>query len=154
MILKNENSIYMFYEAIEQLEPEKILDVGMFLKRTGAVSRKVMSRDIPEDRQLTGIDFFPELTFPVWNMIYDQIETAESYYKKQDTEKYDLAVVFGAEDFQKKVSMDKIITKTADVSKYVLLDQWLPVWGEQERFVRATDIKVENDIYFLVMFEE
>ena len=113
MILKNENSIYMFYEAIEQLEPEKILDVGMFLKRTGAVSRKVMSRDIPEDRQLTGIDFFPELTFPVWNMIYDQIETAESYYKKQDTEKYDLAVVFGAEDFQKKVSMDKIITKTA-----------------------------------------
>ena len=65
MILKNENSIYMFYEAIEQLEPEKILDVGMFLKRTGAVSRKVMSRDIPEDRQLTGIDFFPELTFPV-----------------------------------------------------------------------------------------
>ena len=83
MILKNENSIYMFYEAIEQLEPEKILDVGMFLKRTGAVSRKVMSRDIPEDRQLTGIDFFPELTFPVWNMIYDQIETAESYYKKR-----------------------------------------------------------------------
>lgn len=154
MILKNENSIYMFYEAIEQLEPEKILDVGMFLKRTGAVSRKVMSRDIPEDRQLTGIDFFPELTFPVWNMIYDQIETAESYYKKQDTEKYDLAVVFGAEDFQKKVSMDKIITKTADVSKYVLLDQWIPTWKSQKRFIRATDIKVENDIYFLAMFEE
>ena len=154
MILKNENSIYMFYEAIEQLEPEKILDVGMFLKRTGAVSRKVMSRDIPEDRQLTGIDFFPELTFPVWNMIYDQIETAESYYKKQDTEKYDLAVVFGAEDFQKKVSMDKIITKTAHVSKYVLLDQWIPAWKSQKRFIRATDIKVENDIYFLAMFEE
>lgn len=154
MILKNENSIYMFYEAIEQLEPEKILDVGMFLKRTGAVSRKVMSREIPEDRRLTGIDFFPELTFPVWNMIYDQIETAESYYKKQDTEKYDLAVVFGAEDFQKRVSMDKIITKTADASKYVLLDQWIPAWKNQKRFIRATDIKVENDIYFLAMFEE
>ena len=42
MILKNENSIYMFYEAIEQLEPEKILDVGMFLKRTGADRKSVV----------------------------------------------------------------------------------------------------------------
>lgn len=154
MILKNENSIYMFYEVIEQLESEKILDVGMFLKRVGAVSRKVMSREIPEDRQLYGIDFFPELTFPVWDRIYDQIETAESYYTKQDTGRYNLAVVLGIESLQKKVPLDKIVTQTAKTSKYVLLDQWLPLWGKQERFVRATDVKVENDIYFLVMFEE
>lgn len=154
MILKNENSIYMFYEVIQQLESEKILDVGMFLKRVGAVSRKVMGREIPEDRQLYGIDFFPELTFPVWSLIYDQIEPAESYYTKQDTEKYDLAVVLGIESLQKKVPLDKIVTQTAKTSKYVLLDQWLPLWGKQERFVRTTDVKVENDIYFLAMFEE
>ena len=40
MILKNENSIYMFYEVIEQLESEKILDVGMFLKRVGRCQGK------------------------------------------------------------------------------------------------------------------
>lgn len=154
MILKNENTIYMFYEVIEQIEPDAILDVGMFLKRVGAVSRKVMSREIPENIKLYGIDFFPKITFPVWGMIYDQIEPAESYYKKQDTGKYDLAVALGIESFQKKIPLDKIVTQTAKTSKYVLLDQWLPVWGKQERFVRAIDIKVENDIYFLVMFEE
>lgn len=154
MILKNENSIYMFYEVIQQLESEKILDVGMFLKRVGAVSRKVMSREIPENKKLYGIDFFPEITFPVWDNIYNRIEAAELYYRNSDTRQYDLAVVLGIEELQRNVPLDTIVTRTVKVSKYILLDQWLPIWGRQERFVRATDIKVENDIYFLAMFEE
>ena len=52
MILKNENDIYLYFETIEQLEPKHILDVGMFLKRIGSVSRKVMDREVLADIRL------------------------------------------------------------------------------------------------------
>ena len=53
MILRNENSIYMFYEIVEQLEPASILDMGMFLKRAGSVSRKIMDRKCQRRLYLT-----------------------------------------------------------------------------------------------------
>ena len=58
MILKNENDIYIYFETIAQLEPKTILDVGMFLKRIGSVSRKAMDGGVPEDVRLDGVDFF------------------------------------------------------------------------------------------------
>ena len=66
MILKNENDIYMYFETIEQLAPQRVLDIGMFLKRIGSVSRKVMDREVPAEVCLDGIDLFPQFQFPVW----------------------------------------------------------------------------------------
>ncbi len=62
MILKNENDIYMYFETIEQLAPQRVLDIGMFLKRIGSVSRKVMDREVPAEVCLDGIDF-PNFSF-------------------------------------------------------------------------------------------
>lgn len=152
MILKNENSIYVFYEVIEQLEPESILDMGMFLKRVGSVSRKIMDREVPKEVVLDGVDFFPEVSFPIWNTIYNGIETAEEYFDRMDHKRYDLAAVFGIEELKKKISLADIAARVAKASKYVLVDQWLPEWSKQKSFIRAVDIKVEEDIYFLMEF--
>lgn len=66
MIIRNENDIYIYFEVITQLEPRKILDIGMFLKRIGSVARKVMDEELSEELVLDGVDLFPEIDFPVW----------------------------------------------------------------------------------------
>lgn len=152
MILRNENSIYMFYEIVEQLEPASILDMGMFLKRAGSVSRKIMDREVPKEVVLDGVDFFPEVSFPIWNTIYNGIETAEEYFGRMDSKRYDLATVFGIEELKKKIPLADIAERAAKASKYVLVDQWLLEWSGQKGFIRAVDIKVEEDIYFLMEF--
>ncbi len=48
MVLTNRSAIYIYFDLIKQLEPKRILDIGMFLKRTGSVSRKMMARQVPE----------------------------------------------------------------------------------------------------------
>ena len=152
MIIKNENSIYIFYEMIEQLEPASILDVGMFLKRVGSVSRKIMGREVPENVKLDGVDFFPQTSFPIWNTIYDQMKTAEEYFCAGDDKRYDLVTVLGISELQKEISLTEIIERTAEVSKYVLTDRLETEWCAHKRFVRAVDIKVEDDIFYLIEF--
>lgn len=152
MILKNENSIYIFFEVISQLEPASVLDMGMFLKRVGSVSRKIMDREVPKETVLDGVDFFPEISFPIWSTVYDRIVRAEEYFRKEDGKKYDLAAVFGMEELQKRIPLADMMERAAKTSKYVLVDQWLPEWSAQKGFVNVVDIKVENDIYFLIKF--
>ncbi len=79
MVLTNRSAIYIYFDLIKQLEPKRILDIGMFLKRTGSVSRKMMARQVPESVILDGIDFFPEMNFPVWNNIYNRVLDLESW---------------------------------------------------------------------------
>lgn len=152
MIIKNENSIYIFYEMIEQLEPASVLDVGMFLKRVGSVSRKIMGREVPESVQLDGVDFFPQTSFPIWNTIYDQIKTAEEFFSTGDKKRYDLVTVLGMSELQKEILLTEIVERTAEVAKYVLTDRLETEWCAQKRFIRAVDIKVEDDVFYLVEF--
>lgn len=152
MILKNENSIYVFYEIVEQLEPASVLDIGMFLKRVGSVSRKIMDREVPAEVVLDGVDFFPEVSFPIWNTIYDRIETAEAYFDRTEEKRYDLVTVFGIDELEDKIPLSDIAERAAKAAKYLLTDRWRPEWSVQREFVRAVDIKVEDDIYFLVEF--
>ncbi len=154
MILRSENSIYLFYEVIEQIEPETILDVGMFLKRTGAVSRKIMSREVPECAELTGIDFFPEINFPVWHMIYDCIVDAGQYFKTEDDKTYDLTVLLGLRELKEKIPFEQIVERISESSRYILSDEWDPLWSTTEGFLDVVDIKMDADIFYLLKFEE
>ena len=72
MIIMNKNDIDIYFITIEQLEPKNILDIGMFLKRTG-----IIIRTIPESVQLDSIDLFPEVDLLVWNQLYDNIYDKE-----------------------------------------------------------------------------
>lgn len=153
MILNNENSIYIFYELIEQLQPESVLDVGMFLKRVGTVSRKIMGRAIPQECQICGIDFFPEVTFPIWNTVYDRIVSANGYFMQQNIEHFDFVSVLGLKELEEQIPLEKLAARIAQDARYILTDQWDIIWSMQQGFVRVSDIKVEEDVFFLLEFE-
>lgn len=151
MIIKNENSIYIFFQMIEQIKPQSVLDMGMFLKRVGSVSRKIMGCEVPASIQLDGVDFFPEVSFPIWKTIYHHTMTAERYFEMENGKRYDLVTVLGIEELQKKSRLQDII-KRAALSHYVLTDSMAPEWSTQDNFVRVTDMTVENNSYFLLEF--
>ena len=145
MILKNENDIYLYFETIEQLEPKHILDVGMFLKRIGSVSRKVMDREVLADIRLDGIDFFPEKKFAVWECIYDSIIDAVSFLKDRREESYDLAVFLGTETLTQKPGFAETAEKAAKCVRYLLADEALPK-------SRIKELNLEGKLYFLFDF--
>lgn len=150
MILKNENDIYIYFETIAQLEPKTILDVGMFLKRIGSVSRKAMDGGVPEDVRLDGVDFFPDTDFPVWKTIYHTI-FEKSFFDKKNAFRYDLAVFLGSREIQKKESgcfpMMKQIGQSA---RHLLTDMRKEQWGLYWPKARGIDLNVEKDSYFLL----
>lgn len=151
MILKNENDIYIYFETLEQLEPKAVLDIGMFLKRVGSVSRKTMDRGVPEDVGLDGVDFYPEADFPVWKTIYNSIIGKSLFLKKKDLLRYDLAIFLGAEEILKnEEDALQMLEKIGQSANYLLTDlkkeQWSLYWPK----ARGIDLNVEKDAYFLL----
>ena len=150
MILKNENDIYIFFETAEQLEPCKVLDIGMFFKRAGCVCRKAMNKEISEEIQLDGIDFFPEIDFPVWHNIYDNILDMESFIKMDVNAPYGLAVILGTEEFYQTESSLFMMLKISQCARYVLVSKLSEKWKQLVPFLKVIDLQVENDRYYLL----
>ena len=48
IVISDENMNYIFFQVINRIEAKRVLDVGMFLKRTGSVSRGMMDEKISE----------------------------------------------------------------------------------------------------------
>ena len=152
MILKNQNDIYIYFETIEQLEPKRVLDIGMLLKRAGSVSRKIMAREVPEETWLDGIDFFPEICFPVWDRIYNRIVNPEQFLKEKPKDVYGLAVLLGVETVVSNVYFSKIMKKLPECTRYLLTNRILDMQKMDWPKVKIIDLQVEQDAYFLLDF--
>lgn len=72
-VVTDSDEIYTYFEVIRQFSPARILDVGMMLKRMGAVSRQAMHCAIPQAVQLDGVDLYPQVELPIYQAIYDHI---------------------------------------------------------------------------------
>ena len=53
-VLTDPDEMNAFALLVSQLHPVKMLDVGMFLKRIGAISRSFRNFEIPSDTELFG----------------------------------------------------------------------------------------------------
>lgn len=146
------NDIYIFYEAIQQLEPEAILDIGMLMKRVGNVSRSAMNLSIAENTRIDGIDFFPELSLPVLDYIYDEIIDYREWLPAGHTQMYKLAVAFSTEAFADKASFPLILEKARAVSRYLLTDHPDIHSAYTSAGKGITELKAEEDIYYLIDF--
>jgi hypothetical protein len=91
ILITDDNDMYIYLKMIEQLQPQSVLDVGLFLQRIGAVSRQLMSCEIPADIYLDGIDLFG-CTLPVYRRIYNQIQSFPSFDFAAE-QVYDLAML-------------------------------------------------------------
>ena len=153
-ITVTENDIYLYFEAVQQLEPQRVLDIGMLLKRAGGVSRKAMNREVAEEIQLDGVDFFPENDFPVWRNIYNSIMDETAFLKQGDIVRYDCVFMLGAEMLSVKAVHAEFMSKIRGCTRYVLSDCKFDEWSGNKNGIRVIDLKVDDDAYYLYDFGE
>lgn len=125
-VVTDQDEIYTYFEVIRQLSPACILDVGMMLKRMGAVSRQAMHCVIPQNVRLDGVDFYPEVELPIYHGIYDHIYLDSCL--PEDV--YDLSVCLGA--FHKE--LDGCLHKNVNESSSgnCVIQHWMSLKSNME----------------------
>lgn len=150
MRIKKENSLFAYFEIIEKLEPASILDVGMFLKRTGSVSRQVMNSGVPEKVWLDGIDIFPEISFAAWKNIYNRIFTWQEFLPEISKNEYDLAVIFGSDAIKKHFNINELFLKIESSCRYFLFDSLSEVDVESIANRKGQKVIVGGEVYYFI----
>jgi hypothetical protein len=77
--ITGKNDMYMYLELLRQFEPDAVLDVGMFLKRTGAIARNIGDMGISQAIVIDGVDFAPQIEADVYRRVYDDIEAWQDF---------------------------------------------------------------------------
>ncbi len=149
-----ENDIYLYFEAVQQLEPKRVLDIGMLLKRAGSVTRKVMNQEVMGEIQLDGVDFFPEIDFPVWRNIYNNVIDEKAFLEWDTIVWYDCVFMLGVERLLTKTTLSEFIRKIRGCTRYVLSDCKFKQWSGNKDGIRVIDLKVDDDAYYLFDFGE
>lgn len=78
-IITDKDLSYFYFEMIKNSRAKTVLDVGMFLKKMGTISRQAMGSGIGIDVRLYGIDTYPEVRLTVYDKIYDEIITEKDF---------------------------------------------------------------------------
>lgn len=159
--ITNQNDMYLYFEVIDRIEPNSILDIGMFLKRIGAISRQVMDKSINETVLLDGIDFMPDINIPVYSEIYNHYCSLQKWLdafcvqKKIvfDLEYYDLAVMIHVEEYFEDIQKDMVWAWLSAHVRHVLTDCDSDARRKQlQSKGRFRDITIEEDRYGLITF--
>ncbi|MBQ1194349.1 MAG: hypothetical protein IIX45_09585 [Lachnospiraceae bacterium] len=167
--ITNQNDIFMYFEIINQTEPSSVLDIGMFLKRIGAVSRQCMGCEIDKNIVLEGIDFMGDISAPVYNTIYntiyggaEDIETiigsgaSQGKYTFVD-KNYDLSFAIRPEIFLREYQEEVLWQWLGTHTKYAVTEQSA---GKRVEFIQdykncksCKELNVGEDTYLLIEFE-
>lgn len=150
-MMYTQNDIFVFYEIINDIKPEKVLDVGMFLKGVGSVSRKIMDKKIDENIWMKGVDFMPEVQFPVFQQIYDEIITIQSFLKQSDNkEKCDLGVFLKNREVDIEGKKEKkILEKMSGMCHYILSNKYEIDKSCKKKIEDMITVRVEDDEYYI-----
>ncbi len=148
----NQNDVYLYFEIIRQIKPERIIDVGMFLKRIGAVSRQAMGMEIGRNVELCGIDAMPECSAEVYSTIYDRIWSIKEFDGNTE-KKYTLAFMLRAgaclDDYDERC----IVSRVAKETSYLVADD---AGYERNKeliaFRSCRELTLGDDKYKIVIF--
>ena len=78
-IITDKDLSYFYFEMIKSSGAQTVLDVGMFLKKMGTVSRQALGSGIGMNVKLYGIDTIPGIRLAVYDKIYDEIITEKKF---------------------------------------------------------------------------
>lgn len=152
-ILTGETDIYTYFEIIDKTEADSILDVGMFLKRIGSVSRQVKDKEIPAYKKLVGIDFFPEIKCPVWNTVYDDTYKPNDFFLSGNAQRYELAVVLQLEEHVRSEDVCILWKWLSTHVAYIFTDWRLAAISEMIEYRAVKEITVDDRTYGFIFTE-
>jgi hypothetical protein len=154
--ITNPNDMYLYFEIINQVEPSSVVDIGMFLKRIGALARSVKGNSVSSDICLDGIDFMPEIKANVYRTIYNSIENYETFKTMINDKKYDLAVALRTEYFLDVKDQTALLKWLRTHTKYAVISGTLKNWNVESYINNETitvkELHIEKDAYSLLIF--
>lgn len=147
-----ENDLYIFFEIIEQLEPEKILDIGLLLKRAGCVCRKALDREFSEEIRLDGVDFILQPCFKALKNVYNNIIDVSTFLHQMPKPYYDCAIMIGFQDDPIDLLYSNLLLEVQRCSNYLLSDHLDENWSKQSK--KTSQLTINKDVYYLYQFGE
>ena len=148
--LVKQNDIYLYFETIRQLRAESVLDIGMTLKRCGAISRQVADSAIDPQVYLCGIDLDPETTCPIYQCLYQEILSPEELLQKGiNSAPYDLAMLLNLP--KESLTDQALLDFIKGHARYLLADNGasktlMPFFSNND----AKTITLDTDTYLLI----
>lgn len=122
----------------------------MFLKRIGAVSRQVKDKEIPMEKKLTGVDFFSEITCPVWNTIYDFVYQSNEFFQKENRKRCELAMVMQLEHCVDKAESIRMWSWLSSHVSYIMTDWNMVAVRKLARFKMDREITINDKSYWFI----
>lgn len=65
--------VFFYFKSLQGTENRSVIDIGMFLKRMGSLSRSALDLTIPAETALLGVDSPYAPSFPVYEKLYDRV---------------------------------------------------------------------------------
>lgn len=141
--ITDKNDIFVFFEVIRLGQPERMLDIGMFLKRIGAVSRNVKDFEIPKTTILDAYTLTPEREINIYKTIYDNI-----YIKDFPKVEYDLVTLIRPEGVFSAKETANIIKSICCITRRILVDDnTLKAYKGAFSYKDMTPLSSENSHY-------
>lgn len=142
----NDNDIFVLFEVVKQTSPRSILDLGMFLKRIGAISRQVKDAEIPETVRLDAYTDTPQ-SLKVYEKVYNNIFLEEPSFK------YDLVIWMHLNDVFSDDSQRTLLKWIQNHSRNVLMDEaYFKQMKARIRSKSFNSLQTEGDKYVLLHF--
>ena len=127
LIINNQELDKIYFSVINDITPKTALDIGMYLKRNGSVSRASGGLFINKPLTLDGVDIMPDLDTSVSSVIYDHILSLDEFITKvlsgHFKKRYDLIIAFDICHFIDKKQAENIIPYLINNSRCILLDK-------------------------------
>ena len=148
-VITDREMITLYCGVIAQTGAGKVLDIGMFMKRIGAVSRSFQEFALPEDAQLYGVDLVGGRQ-PVYRTIYRQITDAENYRRDFEAEHFELGCILEISGLVDRRAYRDIWKWTAERVRYILTEDEEMVRGLKD--VRIADFQIGQRTYYIAGF--
>ena len=147
--ITDQNDMFTFFQVINQIEPVSVVDVGMFLKRIGGVSRNILDQTIDENLRLDAVEVIDNISLPVYDTIYNDIITLEKINSLQNPE---LVIMMRLTGILDDAELKHVVLWASENARYIVTDA--DTYREMCKYnlnVRVREITVDSDIYYLIL---
>ena len=146
-MLNDHRDLLAYGGIVSELSPTSILDVGMFLKRVGAVSRSFRNFSIPGKTLLCGVDFFED-ELAVYQRIYTKTVDMAGAEKLLSGEHFDLVVMLGIEGLIGEEDYKRLLELISEGGSFILTDEKYVV--ENLKQMTSSVFTIENKSYYIM----
>ncbi len=144
IVLTDPEEMMLYAAMINQIDADHILDIGMYMKRIGAVSRSFQEFYIEEEKDITGLELTP-LRIPIEERLYQRIVPKDFFGECEDS--FGLVFALHVKELMGSLEYIKMWQWLSGHAGYVITDD---VEAANLMGRRATEFPMTNATYYII----